>query len=238
MRAVYVSVAALAVTLSVTSAMQANQAAAAAPQDADRKVAGGGITAPGWVGKADGAGKVEDAKLVLAAGKFTITTGPAINYWNPANVAKGDYMVKATFTEPSYMSLNDHPHPYGIFIGGNDLGTPDASLMYCAPYGSGTVIIRGFGGSVDGKAVTFQMNGRRGAPAESVKKAEKGQSVTQEVMWTVKGGRAECSINGAVVGGYAAAEVVGPGKLKSLDGVYGIRAAHNVEVIVSGLEKK
>ncbi|MEO6223738.1 MAG: hypothetical protein ABIP90_10835 [Vicinamibacterales bacterium] len=241
MRAVYVSVAALAVTLAVTSAIQAQATPAQAPamQDADRKVVGGGITAPGWQGRADGAGKVEEAKLTFAAGKYTIMTGPAISYWNPANVAKGDYTVKATFNEPNYMNLNDHPHPYGIFIGGNDLGTPDASLMYCAPYGSGTVIIRGFSGTApDGKAVTFRMNGGRGAPAESVHKAEKGQPVTQEVMWTVKGGRAECSINGAVVGGYTAAEVVGAGKLKSLDGVYGIRASHNVEVIVSGLEKK
>jgi hypothetical protein len=216
---------------------QATPAQAPTPQDADRKVVGGGITAPGWKGKADGAGKVEEAKLVFAGGKYTITTGPAINYWNPANVAKGDYVVKGTFTEPNYMNLNDHPHPYGIFIGGNDLDTPDASLLYCAPYGSGTVIVRGFGGTVDGKAVTFRMNGR-GAPAPSVNKAEKGKSVTQEVMWTVKGDRAECSINGAVVAGYTKAELVGPGKLKSLDGVYGIRAAHNVEVIVSGFEKK
>jgi hypothetical protein len=221
--------------------MQAQATPAQAPtqaMDADRKVAGGGIKAAGWMGQADGAGKVEDAKLVLDAGKYTITTGPAINYWNPANVAKGDYMVKATFTEPNYMNLNNHPHPYGIFIGGSDLGTPDASLLYCAPYGSGTVIVRGFGGTADGKAVTFQMNGRRGAPHEAIKKVEKGQSVTQEVMWTVKGDRAECSINGAVVAGYTKAELVGAGKLKSLDGIYGIRAAHNVEVIVSGLEKK
>ena len=238
MRAVYVSVAAVAVTLAVTSAMYAQATPAQAPQDADRKVAGGGIQAPGWQGKADGAGKVEDAKMVLAGGKYTITTGPAISYWNPANVAKGDYVVKATFTEPSYMNLNDHPHPYGIFIGGNDLTTPDATMMYCAPYGSGTVIVRGFGGTVDGKPVVFNMMGRRGGPAESVHKAEKGQSVTQEVMWTVKGDRAECSINGAVVAGYTKAELIGPGKLKSLDGIYGIRAAHNVEVIVSGFEKK
>ena len=229
MRAAYLSVATLAVTLAVGSAMKAQQAAA---QDPDRKVAGGGIQAPGWKGTADGAGKVEDAKLVFADGKYTITTGPAINYWNPANVAKGDYTVKATFTEPNYMNLNNHPHPYGIFIGGNDLGTPDASLLYCAPYGSGTVIVRGFG------PAPFQMNGRRGAPHEAVKKVEKGQSVTQEVMWTVKGGRAECSINGQVVAGYDKAELVAAGKLKSLDGVYGIRAAHNVEVIVSGFEKK
>ena len=126
MRAVYVSVAAVAVTLAVTSAMYAQ---AAAGQDADRKVAGGGIQAPGWQGKADGAGKVEDAKFVFAGGRYTITTGPAVNYWNPANVAKGDYVVKATFNEPNYMNLNDHPHPYGIFIGGNDLGTPDATLL-------------------------------------------------------------------------------------------------------------
>jgi hypothetical protein len=54
-------------------------------------------------------------------------------------------------------------------------------------------------------------------------------------MWTVKGGKAECSINGAVVGSYTTAEVVGPGKLKSLDGVYGLRFSHNVEATVAGL---
>ena len=230
MRAVYVSVTALAVALTVTSAVQARQAMAG--QDVDRKVVGGGIMAAGWSGKADGAGKVEDAKFVLADGKFTITTGPAVNYWNPANTASGDYSVSATFNEPSYMNLNNHPHPYGIFIGGNDLGTPDATLLYCAPYGSGTVIVRGFG------PAPFQMNGRRGSMAESVHKAEKGQPVTQEVMWTVTGGRAECSINGTVVAGYDSAELVAPGKLKSLNGVYGIRAAHNVEVIVSSFIKK
>jgi hypothetical protein len=229
MRAVYVSVAALVVSLSAGSAMQANQAMT---QDADRKVAGGGIMAAGWMGKADGTGNVTDAKFEMAGGKYTIMTGPAVNYWNPANTASGDYTVSATFTEPSYMNLNDHPHPYGIFIGGNDLGTPGASMMYCAPYGSGTVIVRGFG------PAPFQMNGRRGTPHEAVKKVEKGQSVTQDVMWTVKGGRAECSINGAVVAGYDKAELVMEGKLKSLDGVYGIRAAHNVEVIVTNFMKK
>ena len=30
-------------------------------------------------------------------GGLHVTTGPAVTYWNPANVAKGDYTVKATF---------------------------------------------------------------------------------------------------------------------------------------------
>ena len=57
-----------------------------------------------------------------------MTTGPAVTYWNPANTAAGNYTVKATFTESNYMGLNDHPHPYGIVIAGNDLGTAAAEL--------------------------------------------------------------------------------------------------------------
>ena len=58
--------------------------------------------------------------------------------------------------------------------------------------------------------------------------------MTQEIAWTVKGGRAECSINGTVVAGYDKAEIVAPGKLKSTDGVYGLRFTHNVETVITG----
>ena len=56
------------------------------------------------------------------------------------------------------MSLNDHPHPYGIMIAGNDLGTPEQSYLYCAAYGNGNFIVRGFG------PAPFQMNGRAVRP--------------------------------------------------------------------------
>jgi len=87
--------------------------------DANRKITDGGITAPGWQGKVDpGAEKagqtVNDAKLSLEGNVLRVTTGPAITYWNPKNVAKGDYTVSATFTEPKFMNLNKHPHPYGL----------------------------------------------------------------------------------------------------------------------------
>jgi len=45
----------------------------------------------------------------------------------------------------------------------------------------------------------------------------------------------ECSINGTVVEGYDKSAVAGPGKLTSTDGVYGLRFAHNTEVVVTGL---
>ena len=128
------------------------------------------------------------------------------------------------------MNLNDHPHPYGIVIAGNDLGTPTAELPYCAAYGNGNFIVRGFGPE------PFQVNGRRGEPNAAVTKAAgPEQPVKQEIAVSVKGDKVECSINGTVVGSYDKAALVTAGKLKSTDGVYGIRFAHNTEAVVSGL---
>ena len=67
------------------------------------------------------------------------------------------------------------------------------------------------------------------------KAAGKDQPVTQEIAVSVKGDKIECAINGAVVGSYNKADIVAAGKLKSTDGVYGIRFAHNTDGIVTGL---
>ena len=204
-------------------------------QDADRVIPGGGIHVQGWVGKVDAASArqgrtVNDAKFVQEGIDLHVITGPATTFWNPANTASGDYTVKATFTEPKYMNLNDHPHPYGIFIAGNDMGTDNQSYLYCAAYGTGNFIVRGFG------PAPFQMNGRGGESNAAVHKAAgTGAPVTQDIAMSVKGDNVTCSINGTVVATYKKSDVVGTGKLKSTDGVYGIRFAHNTEGTVSGL---
>jgi hypothetical protein len=199
-----------------------------------RSVAGGGISVAGWTGKIDAseqkAGKtINDAKFAKEGAGFHVITGPAVTYWNPANKASGDYTVKATFNEPKYQNLNTHPHPYGIVIGGAEMGTDNESYLYCAAYGNGTFIVRGFG------PAPFQMNGRRGEANAAVHKAAAvGEPVTQEIAISVKGGRVACSINGTEVAGYDKAAAVAPGKLVSTDGVYGMRFAHNTEVVVTG----
>jgi hypothetical protein len=204
-------------------------------QEVSRAVQGGGITVPGWTGKIDASEErqgqaLQNAKFVQEGGALHITTGPAVTYWNPANMATGNYTVKATFKEPKYMNLNSHPHPYGIVVAGNDLGTGQQSYLYCAAYGNGDFIVRGFGPGA------FQMNGREGESNPAVHKAAGvGQPVTQEIAISVKGDRVECAINGTVVAGYNKAALVTAGKLKSLDGVYGLRFAHNTEVTVTCL---
>jgi len=109
------------------------------------------------------------------------------------------------------------------------MGTDQQSYLYCAPYGDGKFIVRGFG------PAAFQMNGR-GEPNDAVHKAAgKDQPVTQEVALSVKGDKVECAINGQTVWSADKASLVTAGKLKSTDGVYGIRFAHNTDATVSGL---
>ena len=194
-----------------------------AAQDKDVKVAGGGITAPGWKGQVDAKSasqgmKITDSKFAAEGGGFRITTGPAAMYWNDKNVAKGDFTVKATFTEAK--QTNDHPHPVGLFIGGSALDTDKPNALYCVAYRSGTFTVRQF---KDGAPSQLS----RTAPNEAVNKATgPDAAVTQEVAWSVKGGRAECLINGKPVYAVDAAPA---------DGIYGIRATHNSDVTVTGL---
>jgi hypothetical protein len=208
---------------------------ASGQMETSRAVSGGGIALAGWTGRIDAneasrGQTISNAKLIKEGDGIHVTTGPAVAYWNPSNTATGDYTVKATFTEPQYMNVNDHPHPYGVFIGGNDMGTDQQTYLYCAAYGNGTFIARGFG------PAAFQLNGRRGEANAAVHKAPgPGQPVTQDIAVSVKGDKVTCAINGTVVGTYNKSDVVGPGKLKSTDGIYGIRFAHNTDGVVTGL---
>jgi len=206
-----------------------------AAQEEARAVAGGGISVPGWQGRIDAseaaAGQVlNNSRLARDGNVLRVTTGPAVVYWHPDNKATGDYTVKATFTESRFQNLNNHPHPYGIVVGGNDMGTESQSYLYCATYGTGTFILRGFGPQ------PFRVNGNRPEANAAINKASApGASVSQEIAVSVKGDKIECAVNGTVVGSYNKADVVTTGKLKSTDGIYGIRFGHNTEATVSGL---
>ena len=194
-------------------------------QDADKKVAGGGITAKGWQGRVDAGNKqgltINDSKFAPEGSGFHITTGPAGIYWNPSHTAKGDFTAKATFKEPK-QTIN-HPHPFGVFIAGKNLDSDKPSYLYCVAYRDGTYLVRQF---TDGAVSTVV----RKAPHAAIDKATGPEDdVTQEVGWTVKGGNAECTVNGQVVYTLDKAAT----KLDTTDGVTGIRLSHNSDVTVT-----
>jgi hypothetical protein len=199
-------------------------------QDPDR-VVGGGIQIEGWRGRVDRAparqGRtVNDSRLRSENRALRLSVGPAGNFWNPSHHAHGNYEVSATFKEHRMASA--HPHSYGIFIGGADLESDTETLMYCIAYGNGTYSVKTFHGANVQTLVDR-------AASDALVKADANGEATNTIGWRVEGGRASCVINGQVVRAFERAQVVAADKLKSLDGNYGIRVSHNVELTVSGL---
>ena len=218
--------------LLIIAAVAANSASA---QDADRSVKDGGIKVAGWKGRVDrrpaSQGKtINDSKFAATDGGFRISVGPAGNFWNPANTATGNYEVKATFKE--HKMTASHPHSYGIFIGGADLESDTETLAYCIVYGNGTYSVKTFHGAKVTTVVAPEANA-----ALHQADATSGES-TNEIGWRVQGDKASCVVNGTAVKSFAKSELVGPDKLVSTDGVYGIRVTHNLELTVTGLAKK
>jgi len=207
--------------------------------DPDRVVPGGGITGAGWQGNVIDAGSlkqgrsINDSKFVAAGSTITINAGPNNIYWNPAHVGNGDFTAKATFAESNHLKHSNHPHPYGLFIGGANLDTPKANLLYCSAYGNGTFIMRGF--APDATGGIFRLGGNRGIANDAIRKAGPDGTVTQDISLSVRGGNVVCNINGTDVATYPVTEVVGAGKLASTNGIVGLRIGHNMDVVVTGL---
>ena len=107
------------------------------------------------------------------------------------------------------------------------MGTPSQTELYCAASGNGKFIVRGFG------PAPFRMTGLLGGSNAAIHKAAgRGQPVTQEISLSVRGDKVVCSINGSSVASYDETTLVGPGKLISTNGYYGLRFAHNTDVFV------
>ena len=217
-----------------TAALLASAASIAGAQDADRSVANGGISVPGWQGRIDRRAasqgkKITDSKFAAeGAGAYRLSIGPAGDFWNPANTARGDYEVMGTFKE--HKMAASHPHSYGIFIGGNGLDTDTETLMYCIVYGNGTYSIKTFHG-----ANVVTLVNAEASPA--IVKADANGVATNTVGWRVRGGQASCVINGQVVKTLEKSAFIAADKLTTTDGIWGIRVSHNLELTVSGLMK-
>ena len=197
-----------------------------AQADPTTKVAGAGIQVKGWHGRTDRAEqKIGDVKFINAGTGFHLTGGPHAILWNNDFKATGDYTVKARLTKTPN-STSAHEESYGLFIGGSDLNGPKQNYLYCVVFGSGNVMVRHRDGGD-----THTLLGKTASPAAA--KMGSGGATDEIAMW-VKGGRVGCSVNGTEVFSAATASVIGPGKLVSTDGVYGIRASHNLDIHIEG----
>lgn len=216
------------VVCAVALALVVPTVAAQSQEEKDRAVTGGGISAAGWTARLDANSikqgrALTDSKFVQKGNDFLLNIGPAASYWNPKNVAKGDYTLKATIR--NLKSNAGHPHSAGIFIGGQGMDTDTTqAYTYCVVYTNGAAMVRQFTGV--GKPATL-FGGNRAEHINPAVKPEGPDGATNDIAWTVKGGVATCSINGTAVFTAEAGKV-------ATDGIYGIRVTHNVDLTVAG----
>jgi hypothetical protein len=182
-------------------------------------------TPQGWKVRVDRSTSASDPdntpNLVFQAmGKgFHVKGGPAGTFWNPANAAKGNYTLKATFNlqEPS-----SHPNYYGLVFGGSNLDAASQAYAYFVIAQNGMFQVR----QRQGENVTNVVN-RAAHAAVRQPDASGKSSNTLEVR--VAGDTVSYVVNGTVVHS-------GPKGSLTTDGLTGVRVNHVLDVHFEGFE--
>jgi hypothetical protein len=164
----------------------------------------------------DGAGAI---KFVEEKGGFHATNPQAATYWNPANMAAGNYALKGTFT---VLKPTSHSEYYGLVFGGSDLEGARQSYLYFLVAGDGTWLLK----SRTGNNTENLAGPTRNA---AVKQPDPSGRATNALAVRVLADKIEYVVNGTVV--YTSPKT---GKTAKTDGVYGLRVNHLLEVQVDG----
>jgi hypothetical protein len=186
----------------------------------------GAQTPKGWKMRVDRSTEASDPdapgdiKFVVSGSGFHATNPQAAVYWNPSASATGIYTLKATFT---LMKPSGHTNYYGLVFGGSGIEGAQQSYLYFVVAQNGTWLIKRRDG--DATSVVAPKT-----PNDAVKKPEAdGKSIN---VLEVRAGAdtVDFAVNGTVV---HSAPKSGP--LAKVDGLYGIRVNHLLEVQIDGL---
>jgi hypothetical protein len=218
---------ALALALTATSLSAQNS-------DPDKLVSDGGVKVTGWTGRIDPRAatqgrKITDTKFVSMATGIHATAGPAAIYWNPANTAKGNYTVSATFNQTK---ASAHPEGYGLMVAGKNLETPNQSYFYFLVRQDGKFIINHRANdSTVHKIVDWAAN-----PA--VKAIDESGKASNALSVVLGADKVSFRVNGTEVQSLDRATLDGGGDHSGTAGVAGIRVNHNLDVHIDGFAVK
>ena len=194
--------------------------------DPTKKVIGTGQLPAGWMMRFDPApaGKpaydIKEINFVAMAGGYHAYSGPAAIYYNPKDMAKGDFTVSASF----HQSKSMQHETYGLFIGGANLQDSTQSYLY--------FVIRPNDGAWQVKRRASNAPPQRGTPvvdAAIVKDDPTDGHATNMVAISVAKDSIRFLVNGKQVSAMAKA-----GLGYSTDGQVGLRINHNLDVHIDG----
>jgi hypothetical protein len=179
----------------------------------------------GWKLRSDHSSDASDPdapganKFVVSGSGFHATNPMAAVYWNPANTAAGNYILKGTF---KLIKSTGYDEYYGLIFGGNGLEGPMQSYLYFMVTDDGTYLIkRRDGSSTQGVSPK--------TPSPAVKKPDASGTATNALEVRVLADKVEFVINGTVV-----ATLPKTGAIAKTDGIYGMRINHQLDVQIDG----
>ena len=158
-------------------------------------------------------------KFVVSGSGFHATNPMAAVYWNPANTATGNYILKGTF---KLIKSSGYDEYYGLIFGGNGLEGASQSYLYFMVTDDGTYLIkRREGSSTQGVSPK--------TPSPAVKKPDASGTATNALEVRVMSDKIEFVINGTVV-----TTLPKTGATAKTDGIYGMRINHQLDVQIDG----
>jgi hypothetical protein len=176
----------------------------------------------GWMVRVDRSMNASDpdaaggVKFVTMGLGFHATNPQAAVYWNPANMASGNYSLKGTF---NLVNAGPHEEYYGLIFGGSGLdGAAQSYIYFMVEHGGSWLIKSRNGSSTAGIASS-------GGPSDVVKKADDGGTSSNALEVRVMADKIDFLVNGKVV-----KTTPKTGGTPKTDGIYGIRVNHMLEV--------
>jgi hypothetical protein len=186
-----------------------------------REIEGGGDLA-GWNGRTDGDVPFDDVLVTeMDGGMFQIDVGPAVVLWQDDLVAEGAYTLSGTFHQ---VSSKDHPHGTGLVFGGADMAGDGQVYTYFMVRGSGDFLVKTRTGDE-----TFWVEPTDGwVPHDAVSQTDANDEFVNELAVQVTDAEVVFMVNGTEV-------LRRPSEGIYTDGMYGVRANHNLTIQVSNL---
>lgn len=162
-----------------------------------------------------------ELKTVAMGKGVRVTGGPAGTFWNAADMATGNYTVKATF---NLQQPSNHTNYYGLTFGGSNLDGPKQTYVYFVIAQNGTWQLRHRAGE---QAMNVAPRGTHAAIAQP--DASGKSTNTLEVR--VAGDTISYVVNNQVVH-----TTPKSGMTAVTDGIAGFRVNHMMDVQVEGFQ--
>jgi hypothetical protein len=182
-----------------------------------------GNLADGWSVRAD-SGAGQNNKLAVDGGTFHFTMAgpPSENgtFYNPAWTAKGNHTFSATLTENAKAT---HPTSYGLVFGGSNLGADNQSYSYFLVRQAGEFYVANRDGAAVKAVVPWTAN-------KAIQPESAAGKQTNTLSVQVNGANVIFSINGTEVNRQ-------PASALHVDGMYGFRVGHRLDVTVTDVMK-